>query len=91
MEKLIYKFNLFFFFLLPYCSFSQENEKHEVKLIREITPDKKIQSYLEVRDSALAVLEILKEKWGEEQDVNGKIEWFNAKIDSIDAKVRVVL
>lgn len=91
MEKLIYKPIFFFFFILPFCSFSQEEEKHEVKLIREITLDKKIQSFIEISDSALVVLEVLKEKWGDEQDVNGIIEWNNAKIDSIDATVRVIL
>lgn len=91
MEKLIFKSIIFFFFILPYCSLSQDEEKHEVKLIREITLDKKIQSYIEICDSALAVLETLKEKWGEDQDENGIIEWNNAKIDSIEAKVRVIL
>lgn len=91
MEKLIYKSIIFFFFILPFCSLSQEEVKHEVKLIREIAPDNKIQSFIEISDSALAVLEVLKEKWGEEQDANGIIEWNNAKIDSIEAKIRVIL
>lgn len=71
--------------------FGQEEEKHEVNIIREITPDNKVESYLEIRDSALAVLDILKEKWGDEPEFNGKIEWSNASVDSIDAKVMVIL
>lgn len=89
MGKLIY--NLIFLVLLPFCSFPQEKQNHQIKLIREVSPDKKIQSFIEISDSAMAVLEVLKEKWGEEQDANGIIEWNNAKIDSIEAKVRVIL
>jgi len=92
MEKLIFNLHVSFFILLSVSSlFGQEEVKYEVSMVRDITPDNKVESYLEIRDSALAVLDILKEKWGDEPEVNGKMEWSNASIDSIDAKVRVVL
>jgi len=70
---------------------AQDESTPEAYIIREINTDNKIISYLEVRDSALAVLDLLKEKWGETEDINGKIIWNNVTIDSIEAKLRVEL
>lgn len=89
MERLIFK--LLLLLIIPFNLFSQDDEKNKVLLVREITPENKVESYIEIRDSAITVIEALKEKWGDEQEVNGKIEWINVSIDSIDAKIRVIL
>ncbi|MCX7862570.1 MAG: hypothetical protein N2449_06210 [Bacteroidales bacterium] len=69
----------------------QEENVFEPKLVREITPDKKIESYIEIRDSVLAFIDVFKEKWGQEEDTDGKIRWTNVAIDSIDGKIELQL
>ncbi len=74
------------------CFYGQEEEKtFEPRLVREITPDKRVESFIEIRDSVLAFIDILKERWGEENDVEGKITWNNVSIDSIAGKMQVQL
>lgn len=78
--------------LFSTCFYAQEEEKtFEPRLVREITPDKRVESFIEIRDSVLAFIDILKERWGEENDVDGKITWNNVSIDSIAGKIQVQL
>lgn len=90
MEKWI-KFLVVLLFVSP-CIYSQDEEvKHEATIIRDITPDNRVESYVEIRDSALAVIDLLKEKWGDSEEQNGKIQWSNAMIDSLEGKANVKL
>ncbi len=78
--------------ILPACFNGQEEEKtFEPRLVREITPEKRVESFIEIRDSVIAFIELLKERWGEENDVDGKIIWNNVNIDSIAGKIQVQL
>jgi hypothetical protein len=70
---------------------SQDENPLEVYTVRYITPDNRVESYLEIRDSALAVIDVLKEKWGEDNENNGKIVWNNVQIDTIQGKINVTM
>lgn len=82
---------LIFFLSLSTCFFAQEEKTFEPRLVREITPEKRVESFIEIRDSVIAFIEILKERWGEENDQDGKIIWNNVSIDSIAGKIQVQL
>ncbi len=93
MEKLI---NTVFMLLLIWASsfnaMSQEEDQSlDVYIIRNITPENNVESYLEVRDSIFAVMEYLNEQWGESKQDNGKVCWNNVKIDSIQGSVNVTM
>ncbi|NSW45709.1 MAG: hypothetical protein HPY79_07850 [Bacteroidales bacterium] len=84
-------FNIVLLLLITLAVKAQDESRPEASIIREISTDNKIISYLEIRDSAIAVLDLLKEKWGETEEINGKLTWNNVTIDSIEAKIRVEL
>lgn len=72
--------------------YGQEDEiMPKANIIRFVTPNKKIESYIEIKDSVLAVIDILKDKWGEIEDQNGIIQWHNVMIDSLEGKTNVTL
>lgn len=71
---------------------SQEDDHSlDVYIVRNITLDNNVESYLEVRDSIFAVMEYLYEQWGESKQDNGKVCWNNVKIDSIQGSVNVTM
>lgn len=90
MEKWI-KILVILLFVSTWAHGQDEEIKHEASIIRDITPDNRIESYVEIRDSALAVIDLLKEKWGDADEQNGKIQWSNAMIDSLEGKANVIL
>jgi|GEM_PF-5404701 hypothetical protein len=69
----------------------QEEKVFEIKIAREVNSENKIESFIEIRDSVIAFIELLKERWGEEPENNGIIEWKNVNIDSIEGKIQVKL
>jgi len=89
MAKWIFKIIVILYF--PYVLFAQDESTPQSYIIREINSENKIISYLEIRDSALAIIDLLKEKWGDVEEVNGKITWNNVSIDSIEAKIHIEL
>jgi hypothetical protein len=92
---LVYKPILFFLTAnLLFCNSyyaQEENSKIEVKIVREVTSENKIESYIEIRDSVSALVNLLFELWGEQADNNGVITWNNVSIDSIEGKIQVKL
>lgn len=59
-------------------------------IVRDVTLDNKILSFIEVRDSVDAFIETIKELWGDQDDINGKYQWNNVKIDSIEGNITVI-
>ncbi len=82
---------LIVFFLSNLNVWAQEEKEFKPRIVREIGSDNRFISYVEIVDSALAFIYTLKEKWGDEEDVNGKIIWNNVTIDSIEGKIKVEL
>lgn len=87
------KFNIitFVLFAISHLLFAQEEKVFEIKVVREVSADNKMESFIEIRDSVISFIDLLKERWGEEQDNNGVIIWNNVSIDSIEGKVQVKL
>lgn len=76
--------------LMLYFQVKAQEIQLKTYIVREVTPDNKVISFIEVRDSVEAFLETIKELWGDQDNNNGKYQWNNVKIDSIEGNITVI-